>query len=316
MERLRYGFLGSPPFATPVLARLLDAERVPELVVTQPPRPQGRGRGVATSPVVELATSRGVEVRTPESVKDERLRTELRALDLDVLLVASYGELLDQEFLDLPKLCCLNVHGSLLPRWRGASPVQAAIVAGDRTTGVSVQRVVRKLDAGDVMLRVPCEIEPDETGGSLFDKLALLGGEAAVTALSIVESGRAVFEPQDEARVTHCRKLTKESGRLDFARPASELERLVRAMDPWPGAATELRGERFVVWRATVAGSSALTDAPGTVRIDDGRLFVATGAGELELLEVQAAGKKRMAARAWLLGARLESGEILGRSAD
>jgi len=305
---LRYGFLGSPPFATDVLAALLDAGRVPAIVVTQPARPVGRGNQVPPSPVVALAERASVPVRRPESSKDPELRAELAALDLDVLLVASYGELLDQAFLDLPRLFCLNVHGSLLPRWRGASPVQAAIAAGDTVTGVSIQRVVKKLDAGDVLLALETPIGPRETGGELFERLARLGGDAAVRALDLVERGDAHFVPQDPTRVTHCTKLSKRSGAIDWQRPAVEIERLVRAMDPWPGAATALpSGERFLVWRADVVAPTASLAgaAPGRAAIDDGALAVATGSGALVLREVQAPGKKRMPIGDFLRGARL-----------
>lgn len=316
--RLRYGFCGSPPFATDVLAALIERGCAPAIVVTAPARRAGRGRKEVPSPVVELAALHGIEVRRPESAKDPVLQDELRALDLDVLLVASYGELLNQAFLDLPRLFCLNVHGSLLPRWRGASPVQAAIAAGDTVTGVSIQRVVKKLDAGDLLLSIETRIDPADTGGSLFARLAQLGGEAALRALEGVESKLASalsidFVPQDASRVTHCRKLTKESGRIDWARPAAEIERLVRAMDPWPGAATTLpSGERLVVWRATVGPTGTAGAAPGTVRTHADGLDVATGDGALRVLELQAAGKKRLRVDDFQRGARLEDGTLLG----
>jgi methionyl-tRNA formyltransferase len=315
---LRYGFLGSPPFATDVLAALVAAERVPLVVVTQPARPAGRGRAEPPSPVVELAQSCGVPVLRPESTKDAALREQLRALELDVLLVASYGELLDETFLALPKRFCLNVHGSLLPRWRGASPVQAALAAGDAVTGVSIQRVVRKLDAGDVLLALETPIDARETGGSLFARLARLGGEAAVHALALVEAGQESFVPQDVAHVTHCKKLTKESGAIDWSRSAAELERLVRAMDPWPGAATTLPGgERFLVWSAQVvpaadASNASPGTAPGTARVHAGTIDVATGDGTLRLLEVQAPSKKRLAVADFLRGARLPDPLVFG----
>ncbi|QDU82936.1 Methionyl-tRNA formyltransferase [Planctomycetes bacterium Pla163] len=321
--RLRYGFCGSPPFATDVLAALIEGGRPPAIVVTAPARRAGRGRKDVPSPVVELASAHGIDVRRPESAKDQGLKDELRALDLDVLLVASYGELLDQAFLDLPRRFCLNVHGSLLPRWRGASPVQAAIAAGDTVTGVSIQRVVKKLDAGDLLLSIETPIDPADTGGTLFARLAALGGEAARRALDLVEAGAVEFTPQDTERVTHCRKLTKESGHIDWTRPAVEIERLVRAMDPWPGAATTLpNGERLVVWRATVDPDGTSTTvattgaAPGTVRTRSEGFDVATGAGALRVLELQAAGKKRLPVADFQRGARLEDGVRLGAPTD
>ena len=311
---MKYVFLGSPPFAVSILAHLLDSPYEPSLVVTPPARRRGRGRKQAESPVAELAAEAGIPVLQPETVRDPAVVERLRAEEADVFLVASYGEFLREEFLELPKVACLNVHPSLLPRWRGATPVQAAILAGDEETGTTIQRVVLELDAGDVLVQKRAPMLPGESAGELAGRLASLSGEAAVEALRLIDTGEAVYTPQDPEQVTKCRKLSKEDGHMDWRRSAAELERHVLAMSPWPLAHTALPGGTHLgVWRAAQA---PLLDAdvqgePGTVLAAKNRLLVATGKGALELLEVQAAGKRAMAASDFLRGVRLEAGERL-----
>ena len=314
---MRVLFLGSPPFATPILASLLESPWRPTLVVTPADRPRGRGRRIEPSPVVSLAEAAGVPLLhppAPKGARDEAFQDQLRALEPDVIVVASFGELLDQRFLDLALV--LNVHGSLLPRHRGASPVQAALLAGDTETGVSIQRVVLALDAGDVLHQKRCAIHPDDTAGELFERLAKLGAEALPEALELVASGNATYTPQDPAAVTVCRKLQKDAGRIDWASDSEALERLVRAMSPWPSAFTELEDGRVLkIHRVSIADAPARAEnppAPGTVLEAKGRLLVATRSGALELHEVQLAGKRAMPAADFLRGQRLEPGLRLG----
>jgi methionyl-tRNA formyltransferase len=313
---VRIVFLGSPPFATPVLERLAGSRFRPALVVTPPAQARGRGRKLAPSPLVTRARELGLEVAEPDSVRDDALLVWLRDLEADVFFVVSYGELLRAEFLALPRVAALNVHPSLLPRHRGATPIQAAILAGDRVTGVTIQKIALELDAGDVLLARELAIEPEETAGELAQRLAALASELALEALELVESGRARYVPQDPARVTLSRRLKKEDGRLDWRRPAAELERRVRALNPWPGAHTTLpSGALFFVWRAHVVerAQRVAGAAPGTVLENAGRLVVAAGEGSaLELLEVQAAGKRVLGAEEFARGARLERGAVLG----
>jgi methionyl-tRNA formyltransferase len=232
----------------------------------------------------------------------------LRALEPEVLLVASYGVILKPALLELAPRGALNVHGSLLPRWRGASPVQAAILAGDSVTGVSIQRVVRALDEGDVLLEKSRAIGTNETAGELMLALAQLGAEAAVEALDLLESGRAEFTPQDPARATYARKLKKEQGTIDWSKSADELARFVRAMNPWPGArCVDPRGREMVVLAARCA--EARVAEPGAVLDVDQRLIVATGNGALELLELVPAGKRAMSGAEFVRGARTAVGE-------
>ena len=310
---MRYVFLGSPPFATPVLAHLIEDDWRPELVVTPPARPRGRGRQLVASPVASLAEEAGIPVLQPASVRDEAFLEDLRAVEADVFLVVSYGELLRQSFLDLPRDVALNIHPSLLPRHRGATPVQTAILSGDERTGVSIQKMVLELDAGDVLCARETDVLPDETSGELFDRLAVLSGELAAEALRLVADGNAVYRPQDEDSVTFCKKLSKEDGWIDWSRSAVELDRHVRGMNPWPLAATQLpNGERLAVHRAQVLPVAGEERAPGSVLVAKDRLVVACGEGTLELLQVQAAGKRAMTASDYLRGARIAPGDVLG----
>jgi methionyl-tRNA formyltransferase len=308
---VRYVFLGSPPFATPVLEHLLEV-RPPTLVVTPPERPRGRGRRVEPSPVAALAREAGVPLLQPESVRDAAFLEELRGHEAEVFLVVSYGELLRQEFLDLPTTVCLNVHPSLLPRHRGATPIQAALLAGDERTGVSIQQVVLALDAGDVLVARETEVRAGETAGELAGRLSVLSGEAAAEALELVASGRAVYTPQDEAAVTVCKKLEKEDGRIDWSESAEAIERRVRAMNPWPLAhTTGPAGQKLALHRAEVLPVES-ESPPGTLLSAKERLIVACGEGALDVVQIQAAGKRVMSAPDFLRGARLTEGDLLG----
>jgi methionyl-tRNA formyltransferase len=311
---VRVVFLGSPPFATPILARLLASPWRPSLVLTPPGRARGRGRQADESELAALARAagEGVELLEAETLRSGPALARLCAAEADVFLVASYGELLRQEVLDLPRHACLNVHPSLLPRHRGATPVQAAILAGDQETGTTIQRVVLALDAGDVLVQRRTPILPGETAGELSARLAELSAEAASEALELVARGAARYQPQDPAGVTVCKRLSKEDGRIDWARPALELERHVRAMNPWPLAATALPGGApLLVHRASLAPGDPRA-APGTLLEAGARLVVATGEGALELTEVQAAGKRALPAAEFQRGARLAPGQRLG----
>jgi methionyl-tRNA formyltransferase len=310
---VRLVFLGSPPFATPVLERLAGSAFRPLLVLTPPARPRGRGRKLEPSPLSVRARELGLEVLEPESLRDPALLARLAALEPDVFLVASYGELLRREFLALPREVALNVHPSLLPRHRGATPIQAALLSGDEVTGVTIQKIALELDAGDVLLARETRILPGETAGELGARLAELSAELVLDALAEVESGSARYTPQDSARATFCRKLEKEHGRLDWSRPALELERQVRAMNPWPGAFVLLPdGMRLSVWRArALERARAEPAAPGTVLEARDQLVVAAGtegSDALELVEVQPPGKRVMSADAFLRGTRVEPG--------
>ncbi len=310
---MRLVFCGSPPFATPILKSVIASSHRPIAVVTQPERASGRGRRSKASPVAELAREAGIELLAPASLKEQNFRERFAELEPEIALVASYGELIDRELLALPERGWINVHGSLLPRWRGASPVQAAILAGDPVTGVSIQRVVRRLDAGDVGHAIETEIGPRETGGELAERLSHLGARAALEALDQIAGGTLNFVPQDKTAITKCRKLTREDGVLDWSQSAAQLDRHVRAMTPRPGALTNLPGgEALKVVSATTGGSLVGAGAPGELRVVEGRPAVATGSGTLVLESVQPAGKRVLDAAEWWRGARLEDGLVLG----
>ena len=312
---MRTVFLGSPPFATPVLERLAASEHRPAALITPPDRPRGRGRAVVESPLVAAAREREIEVIQTRDPHADEVLGRLRELDPEVLVVASYGVILKKSLLEFAPHGCLNVHASLLPLHRGASPIQAAILAGDEQTGVTIQRLVRELDAGDVLLERRRPIGPRETGGELFAALAELGGEALVAALDRLAVGRAEFTPQDHGAATFCRKLRKHHGRIDWSRPAAELDRLVRAMTPWPGARTlDPKGRELTVTRASVAEPASIETPggePGQVVSVGERFVVATGEGALELERVMRAGKQEMSGEEFLRGARFDVGAQL-----
>ena len=310
---MRTAFLGSPPFATPVFERLSASDHAPLALITPPDRPRGRGRSVVESPLVSAARAGGVEVIATRDPHADQVLARLGELAPEVLVVASYGVILKDVLLDFAPHGCLNVHASLLPKHRGASPIQAAILAGDAETGVSVQRLVRELDAGDVLLERRRPIGPDETGGELLAALAELGGEALVEALDHLASGTASFAPQDHGAASFCRKLKKQHGRIDWARPATELERLVRAMTPWPGARTLVPGPRGATRELAVARARVVpgTEGASGELLDTSSFLVATGAGALALERVIPAGKREMDGEDFLRGARLEVGALL-----
>ncbi len=307
---MRLVFLGSPPFATPVLERLVKSHHRPLAIVTKQDLPRGRGRRVQPSVIAEIARREAIELLQPEKATDPAFLDRLRALEPDVLLVVAYGKILREELLAIPREVSLNVHPSLLPRWRGATPVQAALAAGDRTTGVTIQKVVLELDAGDVLVALEAEVRDGETAGELQARMAELSCDAVIQALDLVASGEAVYTPQDPDAVTFCKKLDKESGVLDWTRDAVELERHVHAMNPWPGARTTLPGSgELTALRARVDEGSG---AAGTVLSAAKRFVVACGEGALELTEVKPAGKRAMSGDEFLRGARLEAGAVLG----
>jgi methionyl-tRNA formyltransferase len=306
---LKTVFLGSPPFALPVFRALARSRHRPLALVTAPDKPRGRGREVEPTELVLAARELGVEQIQPADPHADDVLAKLRELAPDVLVVASYGVILKSSLIDFAPHGSLNVHASLLPRWRGASPIQAAIAAGDERTGVSIQRIVRALDEGDVLLSKERAIGAEETSGELLAALAELGGAAIVEALDLLENGAARFTPQDASRATYARKLKKERGALDWTRPASELVRHVRAMNPWPGArALDPKGRDLTVLRAR---EIAARGEPGAVLEASERFVVACGENALELVQLTPAGKRPMSGADYLRGARVGAGERL-----
>jgi len=304
-------FAGAPDFAVPALRLLVASGYSPSAVYTQPDRPAGRGRQLRSSPVKTCALAAGVPVYQPATLRDSTVQAELTALAPDLLIVAAYGLILPPAVLAIPRLGCLNIHASLLPRWRGAAPIQRAMLAGDAETGVCLMQMEAGLDTGPVYARAAVPIERGMTGGELYDRLATLGAELLQAALPDVLAGRLTAEPQDAARALYAPKLDKAEAELDWNRPARELERQVLAFNPRPVAQTRLDEQTLRIWRA-VADAESTTAPPGMVlREGPDGIVVATGAGGLRLTEVQLPGGKPLAAAAFLNARRL-AGRRLG----
>ncbi len=306
---MRLVFWGTPQFADTVLRALIDAGREVVGVVTQPDRPAGRGRVLQPPPVKLTAAAAGIPVLQPERPWGEEFMASLRAREPDISVVAAYGHILKREVLDTPPLGSFNVHASLLPRLRGAAPVNWAIIRGHSETGVTIMRMVEQLDAGPMILKASCAISPDATAGALTARLAELGGEALLEALALIEAGAAVEVLQEETEASYAPKLSADDVRIDWSRPAEEIDRWIRGADPVPAAWTELGGLRVRVFVPRVV-AAALAAGPGVVVTADprGGLEVATGSGVIGIGQVQPAGKRRMEAVEWIRGRGIEQG--------
>ncbi len=315
-RRLRAIFLGTPDFAVPSLRALLDHVDL-LAVVTQPDRPQGRGRRVAPPPVAQLAHKLGLRVLQPARLKGPAVVESLRALGPDIIVTVAYGKIIPPEILGLPPMGCVNVHPSLLPRYRGASPIQAAIADGLAETGVTIMYQSETLDAGDIILQRRVPIDPADTARTLEATLAAAGAQALVDALRLVAEGKAPRMPQDPSQATYVGKLKKEDGRIDWTRPAAALVNVVRAMDPWPSAYTQHRGKLLKIWKCAAVPEASLAQPGTVVRIGEGEGFVvAAGEGGLLVREVQPEGGRRMTADDYARGSRLLVGERLGELTD
>lgn len=300
---MRVVFMGTPAFAVSVLRRLVEDRWDVAAVYTQPDKPKNRGMKLVPTPVKEYAAEKSIPVYQPESCRDEAVLEELRALKPDVIVVAAYGKLLPQALLDIPRKAIINVHSSLLPQYRGAAPINWAILNGDTETGVTIQYMVSELDAGDILLAKKTAIDPQEDAGQLYERLAELGGEAASEALALLDRGEAprtaqVYGPQYQ----YASMLSREMSPLDWSKPAGALVNQVRGLIPWPCATTDVAGKRWKVFRAHVGGPSG--KAPGMIlSADKNGIAVACGDGKsLVITELQAEGGKRMAAADYLRG--------------
>jgi methionyl-tRNA formyltransferase len=284
----------------PALEALAHSPHRVALVLTQPDRPAGRGRQLAASPVKIRAQRLGIPVEQPASLKTPEALALLQAHKLDVLVVAAYGLILPQSVLDAPRLGCINIHASLLPRWRGAAPIQRAILAGDSHTGISIMRMEAGLDTGPVYLRRPLQITPTDTSATLEPRLAQLGAQCISDALEAVATATAVAEPQQAAEATYAHKIEKEEALIDWNRPATDIERAVRAFNPRPVAETRWRGQQLRIWSARLAAGAAAAHPGAVIRADATGIVVACGAGALSLDVVQLPGGRPVPAREFL----------------
>lgn len=306
---MRIVFFGTPQFAVATLERLFASRHSVVGVVTQPDRPRGRGQRVTEGPVKATALAHAVPVLQPDRLKTPEFLDAFAAMSADVGVVAAYGRILPEDVLRVPRLGLINVHASLLPRWRGAAPVERAVMAGDAETGVTIMRVVRQLDAGPTFAAIVRRIGVDETAEDVERDLARLGADLLVEIVDRMAEGRAKETPQDEALATYAPRITKEEGLIDWSRPAAAIHNKVRGLHPWPHAFSVLGGSRYVILRTSADPAAGSSVAPGTIVDASGdRLVVSTGDGIIRIREIQAEGRRPMDARQFLAGHRIHPG--------
>lgn len=312
-------YMGTPEIAATVLKSVLASRHEVVAVVTQPDKPKGRGHEMAFPPVKEVALEAGIPVLQPQRARDEEFINELKGLNPDIILVAAYGKLLPKVILDMPKFGCINVHASLLPKYRGASPIQWAVLNGDEKSGVTIMHMAEEMDTGDIIMTEEVVLSEDETAGTLHDKLAEIGGPLLISAMDALETGRAPRIRQNHDEATYVKMLDKTMGNLDFSMPAMQLERWIRGLNPWPTAYTKLDGKLFKLWRAEIVPAEEVSKeskdfTPGTVVAVAKESFdILTGDGALRIYELQIEGKRKMTAEEFLRGFKLEAGTLLGR---
>ena len=296
---MRIVFIGTGEIGVPTLRALLNSEHEVLAVVTQPDKPIGREQRIEPPPIKKAIAKTSIPILQPARIKDQQATEQIRSLTPDVIVVVAYGQILPRDMLEIPRHACLNLHASLLPRWRGAAPIQAAIAAGDCETGITVMYMDEELDTGDILLQRSVEILPNDTGGSLHDRLAQIAPDALLESLRLVAAGNAPRIAQDNARATYAPKLKREHGQIDWSESAEAIERKIRAYNPWPGAFMKVDHQNLKVFSASVVD---LNGQPGEVLRSDKDLIVAAGKGALSLTEVQLEGKRRMTAAEFLRG--------------
>ncbi len=301
-------FFGTPSFAVASLEALLKSGRKVPLVITQPDRPSGRGRKLSPPPVKLFCEAHGIPFQQPSKMKALSFHDELRSVGAPLFVVAAYGRILPPAILSIPTLT-LNVHASLLPRWRGAGPIEHAILAGDATTGISIMRLVEEMDAGDILLRKETPIGENETAGELSERLAVLGGKALIEALDVMDHGTEHFEAQDMSQVTFSPPIEVNEAKLDWNRPALEVHHRVSAMNPRPGAHTSDGKWRIKIWRTTLTDQDVGKSRPGEIRAHSGKLEIATQDRWIEIVEIQREGKSRQQTTQFLAGYSVGEGQ-------
>lgn len=311
---MRIVFMGTPDFAVGTLEELIKAGHEIIGIVTQPDKPKGRGKTLMPTPVKEVALKHQIPVYQPQKLREKEFTEALRNLSPDVIVVAAFGQIITKEILEIPRFGCINVHASLLPAYRGAAPIQWAVINGEKESGVTIMQMDEGLDTGDMIDKVVVPLAQDETGGSLFDKLSQAGARLCVKVLKDLEEGKAVREKQPEESTTpYASMISKKMGEINWSQPAGSIEQLIRGLDPWPSAYTKLQGKTLKLWKARVVEEKQEKGRPGeVVQVEKEAFFVQTGEGILKIEELQMEGKKRMDTGAFLRGFQLTCGEILG----
>ena len=307
---MRVVFMGTPDFARTALEALIKAGHKIVLVVTQPDKPKGRSGKLQISDVKDCAIKNGIEVFQPEKIKEESSVSFLKSIDADIYVVAAFGQIISKEILDIPRYGCINIHASLLPKYRGAAPIQQAILDGEKVTGVTIQQMNTGVDTGDILLQREYAISDDDTGGSLFDRLSILGADLVIEALDLIEKGKIIPRPQDESKATHCGKIKKDMGLIDWSWSAEKIERYIRGLNPWPSAYTYMDGRQLKIWKAYVSDEKG--ECATVLKVDKKSITIGCGEGSVRVLEVQLEGKKRMEMSAFLLGNRILEGDRIG----
>lgn len=309
---MRVIFMGTPDFAVGALESIVDAGHEVVLVVTQEDKPKGRGKEIQFTPVKEAALKYNIEVYQPHRVKHEEAVAKLRTYEADVFVVAAYGQILSREILDMPKYGCVNIHASLLPKYRGAAPIQWSIIDGEKVTGVTTMMMAEGLDTGDMLEKTEVEITAEETGGSLHDKLMDAGAKLILSTLEKLEAGTATRTVQDDSLSCYAKMLDKKLGDIDFTKSAEEIERLIRGLNPWPSAYTKYKGKTLKIWKAEVVEKEYDGQYGQIIDMTKKAVIVKTGKGALAITELQPEGKKRMTTEAYLCGAGFEAGAVFG----
>ena len=306
-------FMGTPDFAVGALEAILEAGHNVELVVTQPDKAQGRSKELKPPAVKVCALEHNLPVFQPEKIKKEEAVAVLKQYNADLYVVAAFGQILSKEILDIPKFGCINIHASLLPKYRGAAPIQWAVIDGEEKTGVTIQQMNEGVDTGDILLQKEYVLSEDETGASLFDRLCVLGADAVVETMDMIENGTINPVKQNEAEATHAKMLSKAMGEIDFSKDAVVIERLIRGLNSWPSAYTYYKGKTMKIWSAKVCTFEGEQNQGTIVNKDKESFTVSCGKDALQIFEIQLEGKRRMSVKDFMLGAALEIGEQLGK---
>ncbi len=304
-------FMGTPDFAVGTLEAIIESGHEVTLVVTQPDKPKGRGKAMQFTPVKECAVAHNIPVFQPIKIREPECIEELRKYEADIIIVVAFGQILPKEILEMPKYGCFNVHASLLPKYRGAAPIQWVIIDGEKESGVTIMQMNEGLDTGDMLLKVVVPIEADETGGSYHDKLSAAGANLCVEAMKQAEAGTLQPEKQDDSLSCYAKMLNKKLGEIDWSKEAVAIERLVRGLNPWPSAYSHLHGKTIKIWSADVLNTEYEGEPGQVVEITKDALIIRTGSGALAVKELQLEGKKRMAAGDFLRGYQVEVGTIM-----